>query len=195
MVSILIYTRVCWGLAGSEILNKFLPGRVLTQMSSLQSSILTTWPLPFGAVFLLQLVLLSYHPVLKLVSFLGANRTKSASVGPRLLRGAIEILEYNTIQNTKLSGMILVIMAVKEVHVDRLWQLETYQRFCWAEKLKFKRIWHNSEIQSHHFLFLSFLCKIIFLEIYSFQDLELLGYTLNCFNPLLPVKNIQTTVI
>jgi len=44
----------------------------------------------------LQLVLLSCHPIflrhyhfLKLVSFLGANRTKSASVCPWLLRGAI----------------------------------------------------------------------------------------------------------
>ena len=44
----------------------------------------------------LQLVVLSYHPIflhpyhfLKLVSFLGANRTKSASVCPWLLRGAI----------------------------------------------------------------------------------------------------------
>src|SRR6218665_1776079 len=41
----------------------------------------------FGIAFHLQLVLLSYHPIflrpyhfLKLVSFLGANRTKSASV-------------------------------------------------------------------------------------------------------------------
>ena len=46
--------------------------------------------------FHLQLVLLSYHPIfllpyhsLKLVSFLGANRTKSAFVCPWLLRGAI----------------------------------------------------------------------------------------------------------
>jgi len=44
----------------------------------------------------LQLVLLSYHPIflrpyhfLKLISFLGANRTKSASVCLWLLRGAI----------------------------------------------------------------------------------------------------------
>jgi len=41
-------------------------------------------------------VLLSYHPIflrpylfLKLVSFLGANRTKSTSVGPQLLRGTV----------------------------------------------------------------------------------------------------------
>src|SRR6218665_3012015 len=53
-------------------------------------------PLLFGIAFLLQLVLLSYHPIflcpyhfLKLVSFFGANRTKSASVCPWLLRGAI----------------------------------------------------------------------------------------------------------
>src|SRR6218665_47722 len=54
----------------------------------------------------LQLVLLSYHPIflhvrpyhfLNLVSFLGANRTKSASVCLWLLRGAIQILKYNTI--------------------------------------------------------------------------------------------------
>jgi len=52
--------------------------------------------LPFGITFHHQLVLLSHHPIfllpyhfLKLVSFLGANRTKSASVCPQLLRGAI----------------------------------------------------------------------------------------------------------
>src|SRR6218665_2251416 len=61
--------------------------------------------LPFGVTFHHQLVLLSCHPIvllpyhfLKLVSFLGANRTKSASVGPRLLRGAIYMLEYLTMQ-------------------------------------------------------------------------------------------------
>src|SRR6218665_869465 len=50
----------------------------------------------FGIAFHLQLVLLSYHPIflrpyhfLKLVSFLGANRTKRASVCLWLLRGAI----------------------------------------------------------------------------------------------------------
>src|SRR6218665_3826438 len=59
----------------------------------------------FGIAFHLQLVLLSYHPIflrpyhfLKLVSFLGANRTKSASDCPWLLRGFIQILKYNTIQ-------------------------------------------------------------------------------------------------
>src|SRR6218665_2489950 len=54
-------------------------------------------PLLFGIAFHLQVVLLSYHPIflrpyhfLKLlVSFLGANRTKSASVCLWLLRGAI----------------------------------------------------------------------------------------------------------
>src|SRR6218665_2952689 len=53
-------------------------------------------PLLFGIAFHPQLVLLSYHPIflrpyhfLKLVSFLGANRTKSASVCLWLLRGAI----------------------------------------------------------------------------------------------------------
>src|SRR6218665_228759 len=62
-------------------------------------------PLLFRIAFHLQIVLLSYHPIflrpyhfLKLVSFLGANRTKSASVCLWLLRGAIYILEYNTIQ-------------------------------------------------------------------------------------------------
>src|SRR6218665_1072352 len=59
----------------------------------------------FGIAFHLQLVFLSYHPIflrpyhfLKLASFLGANRTKSTSVCPWLLRGAIQILKYNTIQ-------------------------------------------------------------------------------------------------
>src|SRR6218665_3384522 len=53
-------------------------------------------PLLFGIAFHLQLVLPSYHPIflrpyhfLKLVSFLGANRTTSASVCLWLLRGAI----------------------------------------------------------------------------------------------------------
>src|SRR6218665_1639232 len=52
--------------------------------------------LPFGIAFCHQLVLFSYRPIfllpyhfLKRVSFLGANRTKSASVGLRLLRRAI----------------------------------------------------------------------------------------------------------
>src|SRR6218665_3453781 len=61
--------------------------------------------LPFGIAFHPQIVLLSYHPIvllpyhfLKLVSFLGANRTKSASVGPRLFMGAIYMLEYLTMQ-------------------------------------------------------------------------------------------------
>ena len=58
--------------------------------------ILPLLPLLFGIAFHLQLVLLSYHPIflrpyrfLKLVSFLGANRTKSTSVCLWLLRGAI----------------------------------------------------------------------------------------------------------
>src|SRR6218665_1043499 len=53
-------------------------------------------PLLFGIAFHLQPVLLSYHPIflrpyhfLKLVSFHGANRTKSASVCLWLLRDAI----------------------------------------------------------------------------------------------------------
>src|SRR6218665_1588649 len=53
-------------------------------------------PLLFGIAFHPQLVLLSYHPIflrpypfLKLASFLGGNRTKSASVCLWLLRGAI----------------------------------------------------------------------------------------------------------
>jgi len=52
--------------------------------------------LPLGIAFHHQLMLHSYHPIfllpyhlLKLISFLGANRTKSAVVGPRMLRGAI----------------------------------------------------------------------------------------------------------
>src|SRR6218665_1816377 len=59
----------------------------------------------FGIAFRLQLVFLSSHPIflrpyhcLKLVSLLGANQTKSASVCPWLLRGAIQILKYNTMQ-------------------------------------------------------------------------------------------------
>src|SRR6218665_4012114 len=57
--------------------------------------LLPLFPLLFGIAFHLQLVLLSCHPIflrpylLKLVSFLGANRTKSASVCLWLLRGAI----------------------------------------------------------------------------------------------------------
>src|SRR6218665_216513 len=53
---------------------------------------------------LMYTMLLSYHPIflrpyhfLKLVSFLGASRTKSASVCPWQLRGAIQIRKYNTI--------------------------------------------------------------------------------------------------
>src|SRR6218665_1169334 len=53
-------------------------------------------PLLSGIAFHLQLALLSYHPIflrphhfLKLVSFLGANRTKSASVCLWLLMGAM----------------------------------------------------------------------------------------------------------
>src|SRR6218665_2447897 len=73
--------------------------------SSLSLGLGQPWPcldlfsllaLLFGIAFHLQLVLLSYHPIflrpyhfLKLVSFLGANRTKSASVCPWLLKGAI----------------------------------------------------------------------------------------------------------
>ena len=54
------------------------------------------WPFPLEIAFRLQLVLLSYPPIflrpylfLKRVSFLGANRNKSASAGSCLLRGAI----------------------------------------------------------------------------------------------------------
>src|SRR6218665_1682339 len=76
-----------------------------TDRSSLSLGLGQPWPcldpfqllaLLFVIAFHLQLVLLSYHPIflrpyhfLKLVSFLGANRTKSASVCPWLLRGAI----------------------------------------------------------------------------------------------------------
>src|SRR6218665_3066559 len=58
------------------------------------------WPFPLespSSGLYHQLMLHSYHPIflppyhfLKLVSFLEANRTKSDSVGPRLLRGAIQ---------------------------------------------------------------------------------------------------------
>src|SRR6218665_973041 len=76
--------------------------------SSLSLGLGQPWPCPdpfpsfpllalvFGIAYHLQLVLLSYHQIflrpyhfLTLVSFLGANRTKSASVCPWLLRGAI----------------------------------------------------------------------------------------------------------
>src|SRR6218665_2443271 len=73
--------------------------------SSLSLELGQPWPcldpfplltLLFGIAFQLQLVLLYYHPIflrpyhfLKLVSFLGPNRTKSASVCPWLSRGAI----------------------------------------------------------------------------------------------------------
>src|SRR6218665_732551 len=73
--------------------------------SSLSLGLGQPWPcldpfpllaLHFGIAFHLQFVLLSYYPIflcpyhfLKLVSFLGANRTKSASVCPWLLRGSI----------------------------------------------------------------------------------------------------------
>jgi len=89
----------------------------LTGGSSLSLGLGQPWPcldlfallaLLFGIAFHLHLVLLSYHPIflcpyhfLKLVSFLGANRTKSASVCPWLLRGAIQILKYNTITSTR----------------------------------------------------------------------------------------------
>src|SRR6218665_2900126 len=71
----------------------FVP-RARTTMAMSRS--LALLPLLFGIAFHLQLVLLSFHPIfllpyhfLKLVSFLGANRTKSASVCLWLLRGAI----------------------------------------------------------------------------------------------------------
>src|SRR6218665_591884 len=76
-----------------------------TGVSSLSLGLGQPWPclalfpllaLLFGIAFHLQLLLLSYHPIflrpyhfLKLVSFLGTNRTKSTSVCPWLLRGAI----------------------------------------------------------------------------------------------------------
>ena len=83
----LVYSHVLWSLGIGQLglgqlwLN-LDPSRLLA--------------LPFGLAFHHQLVLLSYHPILvlpyhslKFVSFLRANRTKSASVGPRLLRGAL----------------------------------------------------------------------------------------------------------
>src|SRR6218665_2920827 len=70
--------------------------------------LLPLFPLLFGIAFHLQPVLLSYHPIflrpyhfLKLVSFHGANRTKSASVCLWLLRALYKYLntiQYNTIQ-------------------------------------------------------------------------------------------------
>src|SRR6218665_3160567 len=71
---------------------KFIqPSKSLANSKQSSSPLL---PLLFGIAFHLQLVLLSYHPIflrpyhfLKLVSFLGANRTKSASVCLWLLRG------------------------------------------------------------------------------------------------------------
>ena len=76
-------------------------------------------------------MLLSYHPIfllpyhfLKPVSFLGANRTKSASVGPRLLRGAIQLLEYNTIQynneNVDLNIDLLYVLALLSFFTNAL---------------------------------------------------------------------------
>src|SRR6218665_836972 len=66
----------------------------------------------FGIAFHLQLVLLPYHPIflrpchfLKSVSLLGANRTKSASVCSWLLRGAIQILKYNTMVSFSLGPL------------------------------------------------------------------------------------------
>src|SRR6218665_1292210 len=60
-----------------------------TRTTMATSNLFLLLPLLFGIAFHLQLVLLSYHPIflrpyhfLKLVSFLGANRTKSASVCP-----------------------------------------------------------------------------------------------------------------
>src|SRR6218665_503386 len=66
----------------------FVPRTKTTMAMSRSFAVITT--------FHLQLVFLSYHPIvlrpylfLKLVSFLEANRTKSASVCIWLLRGAI----------------------------------------------------------------------------------------------------------
>ena len=83
-------------------------------------------PLLFGIAFHLQLVLLSCHPIflhpynfLKLVSFLGANRTKSASFGPRpkeLSRDAIQVLEYNTTQYKMAYTLCLVFKVCDGVH-------------------------------------------------------------------------------
>src|SRR6218665_1351118 len=76
--------------------------------------------------FHLQLVLLSYHPIflrpyhfLKLVFFLGANRTKSASVCLWLFRGAIYILEYNTIQNVSGSGRMRLYRTCHIIRTNR----------------------------------------------------------------------------
>ena len=68
-----------------------------------------------GIAFHLQLVLLSYHPIflrpnhfLKLVSFLGANRTKRVSVwGLYIYNTWIQynIIQYNTIQYSTIQYM------------------------------------------------------------------------------------------
>ena len=68
----------------------WLPGRGLTP--KFVFSTIRDYGRPTAFIF----HYITYHPIflipyhfLQLVSFLGANRTKSASVGPRLLRGAI----------------------------------------------------------------------------------------------------------
>src|SRR6218665_2939209 len=74
----------------------FVP-RTRTTMANWRClDLLPLLPLLFGIAVHLQLVFLSYHPIflrpyhfLKLVSFLGDNRTTSASVCLWLLRGAI----------------------------------------------------------------------------------------------------------
>src|SRR6218665_3658433 len=72
-------------------------------------NLLSLLPLLFGIAFHLQLVLLSYHPIflrpyhfLKLVSFRGANRTKSASVCLWLLKGKKKILKKKKKQHNTL---------------------------------------------------------------------------------------------
>ena len=70
-------------------------------------------PLLFGIAFHLQLVLLSYHPIflrpyhfLKLVSFLGANRTKSGCWGS--LYKYLNTIQYNAANVSTLLTMQLM---------------------------------------------------------------------------------------
>src|SRR6218665_979719 len=93
----------------------------------------------FGIVFHLQLVLLSYHPIflrpyhlLKLASFLGANRTKNASVCLWMLRGAISILEYNKIQCNTTMLMRTSYERLKCVVLTRTTRLRNLFMLCYV---------------------------------------------------------------
>src|SRR6218665_2132344 len=89
-IHIFIYTYVIHTYTGGSFLSLGL-GQSWTCLD-----LLPLLPLLFGIALHLQLVLLSYHPIfirpyhfLKLVSFPGGNRIKSASVCLWLLWGAI----------------------------------------------------------------------------------------------------------